>query len=108
VSEPTSILSRLLGRIRLLGHRCPRCNSDAPNVDTCAVCRHRACGGNRWLVYRREHYPPSRATKALWWYRWVDGGWASPCGRAEDSIRERQQYVGSGSRAKAKEEVRGE
>lgn len=68
--HPTSRLRRLLGRIRLWHGFCPRCNSDAPWVDKCAVCKSVHEGGVT-VPNNRQQYPPSIATKALWWYCWV-------------------------------------
>lgn len=33
------LLRYLIGRYRMIWGWCPRCNSDAPAVDTCPVCR---------------------------------------------------------------------
>jgi hypothetical protein len=33
------LLRRLAGRYRILMGYCPSCNSDAPRIDNCAVCR---------------------------------------------------------------------
>ncbi len=66
---PTSWWRRVRGRGRLFWNLCPRCNSDAPAVDCCWVCRNVQLGGVT-VPNRRNQYPPSLATKALWWYCW--------------------------------------
>lgn len=72
---PTSRWNRAIGHLRLFWGCCPRCNSDAPAVDCCVVCRniHEDGASVRNL---RQQYPPSLATKALWWYCWLHPGMA--------------------------------
>jgi methionyl-tRNA synthetase len=42
---------------------CPKCNSDAPAIDTCKVCKN----------YRsfEENQTPKEILKAEWWLRYV-------------------------------------
>lgn len=47
---------------RLLWGCCPKCNSDAPEIDDCSVCEG-----------YRTPYPPSAQTKARWAQRLNDG-----------------------------------
>lgn len=54
-------LRRILGKWRLWLGFCPACNSDAPAVDTCPVCK--AWEVNNW----RREFPPSAEWKALMW-----------------------------------------
>ena len=65
---------RLIGRWRLLWGQCPRCNSDAPAVDHCAVCRNVANGRGSTDKNCRQQFPLTRETKALWWYCWMHAG----------------------------------
>jgi len=68
-------LHRIIGRFRLMLGFCPRCNSDAPAVDSCFVCKQVYEDGAKTTVpNRRQCYPPNLATKALWWYSWVHPG----------------------------------
>ncbi|MCK4782159.1 MAG: hypothetical protein KAV87_00300 [Desulfobacteraceae bacterium] len=70
-----SVAGRFLGRWALLHGFCPRCNSDAPEVYECAVCKMaHENGQNRLVKNHREMYPPNRATKAYWWYLWMHPG----------------------------------
>lgn len=50
-----------IGRWRLWWGLCPECNSDAPEVDCCPVCR----------AFDRMHFPPTPAQKLEWWNRYV-------------------------------------
>lgn len=70
ILNPNSRIDRLVGRWRLFRGHCPRCNGDAPAVDECAVCARVLTTG---LIRDDKHrlYPPSRTTKALWWYNWM-------------------------------------
>lgn len=65
---------RLCGRIRLLFGFCPRCNSDSPAVHTCSVCRNVGNGQGSTEPNRRQQWPPTLETKALWWYCWMHAG----------------------------------
>ena len=67
-------LDRQLGRLRLWSNFCPRCNGDAPHVYACVVCRNVANGKGSTEPNRRQQYPPTRETKALWWYCWMHAG----------------------------------
>lgn len=70
-----SFLGRFNGRWALMHGFCPRCNSDAPEVYTCSVCKmSHVDGQNRPEKTTRGMYPPNRATKALWWYTWMHPG----------------------------------
>lgn len=71
--NPTSWIKRIAGRWRLLLNACPRCNSDAPHVDKCVVCRN-VMEGAMTQPNRRQQYPPTMATKAMWWYCWLHPG----------------------------------
>ena len=78
VLSPGKWWHRLFGRYRLLHSFCPRCNSDAPAVATCSVCKQVYEDGARGTKpNRRQCYPVNRATKALWWYSWVHPGFES-------------------------------
>ncbi len=71
--RPHTRWNRIIGRLCLFWNRCPRCNSDAPAVDCCVVCRN-VHSTNEWGTIepnRRQQYPPTLATKALWWYCWL-------------------------------------
>jgi hypothetical protein len=48
------------GYFRLLNHFCPECNSDAPELYSCPVCRY----------YRGER-PPTEKTESVWWLRFL-------------------------------------
>ena len=52
----------LRGRFRLFLDLCPKCNSDAPAIDTCDVC----CG-----YHTCDRGLPSREEKRLLWQRFV-------------------------------------
>ena len=62
---------RVIGHLRMLAGQCPRCNSDAPAVDTCFVCKNVANGRGSAERNNRQQYPPTRETKAMWWYSWM-------------------------------------
>jgi len=53
-------LSYWLGKWRLWWGFCPNCNNDAPECDTCHVCR-----GTR-------AFPPQPETKLLWEVKWAN------------------------------------
>lgn len=73
VLSPRRRISRILGRWRLFLGFCPRCNSDAPAVYDCRVCNQvYEDGENITSQNSRQCYPPNLATKALWWFRWVE------------------------------------
>jgi cytochrome c5 len=55
------LVMQLLGGWRLWWGFCPECNSDAPEKDTCVVCRN----------YQGFH-PPSEEEKAAWWKRFKE------------------------------------
>jgi len=72
VLDPKRRFHRIIGRYRLLHSFCPRCNSDAPAVDTCSVCKQVYEDGAATTVQNiRQCYPVNLATKALWWYSWM-------------------------------------
>ena len=73
ILNPEIRLHRILGRWRLLFGSCPRCNSDAPEVYHCAVCKQVHVDGQS-LTVKNQRYLPNRATKALWWYTWMHPG----------------------------------
>ena len=60
ILNPLKLIDRLKARFRLWDEACPRCNSDAPAVDTCWVCWHGNFVGkenkttlrNRWKIWR--------------------------------------------------------
>ncbi len=61
VTRRLSVLwARYRGRVRMRHNQCPRCNSDAPEVNTCLICesydRVRNC----------TPYPPSENRKLIW------------------------------------------
>jgi hypothetical protein len=71
---PTTRWQRFKGLYRLWWNQCPRCNSDAPLVDSCHVCRTvQEITDSRVVEVRnnRSQYPPSFATKALWLSKWA-------------------------------------
>ena len=41
-------LALVIGRLRLWLGSCPRCNTDAPEMDFCAVCDGRGAGTGDW------------------------------------------------------------
>jgi hypothetical protein len=55
------IFKIIIGRLRLFWGFCPECNSDAPKLYDCRVCKY--YGGS---------YPPDQFTKNDWWYRFKD------------------------------------
>lgn len=69
--NPELKIDRLIGKWRLFHGYCPRCNSDAPAVDKCSVCKQVHIDGENLTFKNIRHYPPNTATKALWWYSWV-------------------------------------
>lgn len=63
---------RIIGRIRLFFNACPRCNSDAPAVYSCAVCKQvYPNGAGISEENHRQLYPLNLATKSLWWFSWM-------------------------------------
>ena len=65
-------LSVILGRWRLLFGNCPRCNSDAPAVYSCTICDQVIDEDSGQLCQNyRQQFPPTPATKALWWSKWA-------------------------------------
>jgi len=48
-----------IGRYRLLFGFCPKCNSDAPAIDSCKV-----CWGYRWGGFGPF---PNKALRQAWW-----------------------------------------
>ena len=59
VLDPLKRIHRIAARFRLWLRLCPRCNSDAPAVDTCWVCWNGNFVAtdmqtlkNRWRIYR--------------------------------------------------------
>lgn len=54
------MFKKITGRYRLFWNSCPLCNSDAPEIDNCVVCKS-----------GREVYPPTEITKAAWWCRFL-------------------------------------
>ena len=72
ILNPKRRLHRIIGQHRLLHSFCPRCNSDAPAVYTCCVCKQvYESGAMITTPNRRQCYPVNLATKALWWYSWL-------------------------------------
>lgn len=61
----TTRLQRIVGRWRLWWNLCPACNSDAPEVDTCPVCK----AWDDLTPYGR--CPPDAEIKSLWWSRFT-------------------------------------
>lgn len=59
------ILRKAIGRVRLFFGFCPKCNSDAPEVDHCKVCEGYSVGV---LGYT---FPPLPATRERWWRRFI-------------------------------------
>ncbi len=49
----------LLGKWRLWWGFCPACNSDAPELDTCKICKS------------SRDFPPSELLKRNWWLRFI-------------------------------------
>lgn len=54
----TPTLRKLVAYWRAFRGYCPRCNSDAPELDTCLICE-------RW----RGSFPPSNQLAARWLYK---------------------------------------
>lgn len=54
-----SFFQKLLGRQRILFGLCPECNSDAPALYECKVCRY------------STEFPPSAETKRKQWKRFL-------------------------------------
>lgn len=55
------MIKKIIARLRLFWGLCPECNSDAPNVYDCIVCKQglsRIC-------------QPSETLKAIWWARYL-------------------------------------
>lgn len=75
VNEHKGRWSRIIGRERLRFGHCPRCNSDAPAVDTCHVCRYVLPRSGILVLERnrRQQFPPTVQTKADWWRNFVLG-----------------------------------
>lgn len=58
------LVFRLIKALRRLRYNlCPACNSDAPAIDTCRVCK--SYRGSAMLPY-----PPSSAKKEIWLAHW--------------------------------------
>ena len=74
VLTPSTRFQRIVGRFRLLTGACPRCNSDAPYVYSCSVCKQIYKAGEITTVSNDRTYPLTLATKALWWYSWLHPG----------------------------------
>jgi hypothetical protein len=75
ILKPKTRFLRALGLLRLFFNQCPRCNSDAPAVDTCFVCKQSHIPGQMTTVSTtRGLYPPTPASKALWLYSWLHPG----------------------------------
>lgn len=74
ILNPNIRLHRLIARWRMLHSFCPRCNSDAPGVYDCAVCKQIHIDTQLPTVKNNRNYPVNMATKALWWYSWVHPG----------------------------------
>jgi len=71
ILKPNKFIHRLIGKYRLLFSFCPRCNSDAPGVYYCFVCKQVHIDSQKALAKNNRHYPINLASKALWWYTWV-------------------------------------
>ena len=69
--KPDTRFNRFIGYKRLWFGFCPRCNSDAPLVDTCGTCNRAYDKDGRDVKNTRELYPPTLATKALWLFTWM-------------------------------------
>lgn len=54
------MVKKFKGRYRLFWNQCPYCNSDAPAIDKCIVCKD-----------GRDTYPPTKIIKAVWWARFL-------------------------------------
>jgi len=50
----------LIGKYRLMFGFCPLCNSDAPELDFCPVCKS-------YSSSRGDKFPPEKETKDRWW-----------------------------------------
>lgn len=55
------LIRRVIGSYRMLWGWCPRCNSDAPHIYTCAICKS-------------EGWQFSDRTQEVVWRRFVDAG----------------------------------
>ena len=78
-------LHRAIGRYRLMWGFCPRCNSDAPAVYSCSVCKQVYEPGAMTTVKNQRQCPLNQATKALWWFTWMH-----PCFARAQSEWEKQ------------------
>ena len=76
VCDPWKPIDRFIARRRLRHGFCPRCNCDAPAVDSCVVCRNAQEEGQYSAVPRlRCYYPiPSLVNQAYWWYCFMHPG----------------------------------
>ena len=60
---------KLDGKERLLFGFCPSCNSDAPKIDHCTVCKgYRSSEAS-------HSFPPPKAVRAAWWSRFAARGY---------------------------------
>lgn len=62
-SDIKKALLKLRGKFRLFFGFCPGCNSDAPELYDCEVCR--------WYS-TSEHGMPDKIIKAAWWGRFIN------------------------------------
>ena len=73
ILNPLKWIDRLKARFRLWDEACPRCNSDAPAVDTCRVCWNGNLVGSkdqyylkrRWRIYKKRMEREEKQRKAL-------------------------------------------
>ncbi len=58
------VIMFMVGKYRLMRSLCPKCASDAPDLDDCNVCfsYHQARG---------DKFPPSDSVKRVWWVRFM-------------------------------------
>lgn len=76
VLNPRKKFHRIIGQWRLFWGFCPRCNSDAPHVYKCSVCKQ-VHVPDKMITEpnNRQLYPPMPSTKALWLYSWLHPGY---------------------------------
>jgi hypothetical protein len=88
IMNPEKRWDRIWGRVRLFFGSCPRCNSDAPVVYFCAVCKQIYVKGTLTTEKNsRQEFPPNRASKALWWYTWMHPAFDSMQKDYEKSVK---------------------
>lgn len=57
---------RAVGAVRIAMGFCPKCNSDAPELNSCSVCQ-----SYRSSDFGNE-FPPSKIRKEEWWNRFME------------------------------------